>query len=585
MSTGQWAGAASGAVIGFIYGGGVYGAIVGAAIGFAVGSAIDPVVPDLSSLGQSAIGELDVTLANEGVVVADALGTVKCVGNIFWYGGSRVIELKEEVSGGKGGGGQEVVTGHEYHLSWAVGLLLGPADELISIFKDNDPCWQGNELRSNSVNGMTTITIQGTGTVYFYFGTSDHVANTFMGDLIYSETGQTYNPPYKNLCYAYFKDCSIGDYNRAPTFKFVIRKSPEYSFSIVNRIGGYDYNPAHAIYYLLLRCTEIPEAMIDTDSFSTAADTLTLEGRGVSIYFGQEGELISYLESILTHISAIVQYENDGKFHLDLIRPDVDEADMPSFSDEDFVETPQITRNTWSETKNEIKIQYSKRVDVEFEEEVDPVKNPDVYVMGFIDEAHNTACQEDWSDYETNWLSRGYCQVDGTSNWHNTLTYGPACAKLLYDLDLYYTSPGVPKEKTWLLSGSFHVSALNRIYLTSVGFWQPILPDNYVPASYCDYFNEYAFISAWSTDLSLWQAQFQIMISLGRGEFIPGSVLRVYIDTSSLGGISALEPAYSQFKDWVTATYGGIVYLEHENISEHWIQQLHEDLTPYGYGG
>lgn len=589
LTAGQAIGVVVGAVIGAYTGGaGWYLAgsiLLGASAGYAVGSAIDPSTPDTPSPGQSATGTLDITLADEGVVIADALGTVKATGNIFWYGGQRIVEIKEKVSGGKGGGSKKVVTGYKYYLSWAMGLCIGPVDELISIFENENPVWQGNELRTDATLGVTTITLDGVGTLYFYFGTSDQVPNTFMGSLIQDELGQTYNPPYKNLCWVYFKDCNLGSYNRVPTYKFVFRKSPTFSFDINNRVGGYDYNPIHAIYYLLTTGTEIPTSMIDEASFSAAAEDLVLESRGVSIYFGEERKAITYIESIITHINAILQYENDGKFHITLIRDNVDVADMPSFNDSDFVEPIAIRRNTWLETNNDIKVQYAKRVDVLFDTPIDPVKNPDVYVMGFLDEAHNTACQEYWFDYETNWLSRGYCEVDGTSDWHNTLTYGPACNKWTFDTEKYFDSPGVAKEKTWLLTGSYHVCSMNRIYLTSAGFWQPIAPDNSDPASYCDYFNEFALINLWSTDVSLWQQQFLILINLGRGEFIPGSVLRVYIDTSSLGGISALEPAYSEFKDWVTSTFGGLVYLEHENISEHWIEQLHEDLTPYGYGG
>ena len=143
MTTGQIVGTIVGAVIGYFTGGaGWYLAgsiLLGASAGYAAGSALDPVAPDVPGAGQSATGELDVTLADEGIVIADALGTVKGTGNIFWYGGHRVVEIKEKVSGGKGGGSKKVVTGYKYYLSWAMGLCIGPIDELISIFQNNDP--------------------------------------------------------------------------------------------------------------------------------------------------------------------------------------------------------------------------------------------------------------------------------------------------------------------------------------------------------------------------------------------------------------------------------------------------------------
>lgn len=586
MTTGQIVGTIVGAVIGYFTGGaGWYLAgsiLLGASAGYAAGSALDPVAPDVPGAGQSATGELDVTLADEGIVIADALGTVKGTGNIFWYGGHRVVEIKEKVSGGKGGGSKKVVTGYKYYLSWAMGLCIGPVDELISIFQNNDPVWQGQEYRTDSVNGVTTITIDEVGTLYFYFGTSDQLANSDMGALILDELGQTFNPPYKNLCWVYFKDCSLGSYNRVPTYKFVFRKSPTFSFNENNRIGGYDFNAIHAIYYLLTSCTEIDSTMIDEDSFSSAADALTLEGRGISIYFGEERKTITYIESLVTHINAILQFEADGKFHITLIRDDIDEVDMPSFDESDFVEPISIRRNTWAETNNDVKVQYAKRIDVPFGDAVDPIKNPDVYVMGFIDEAITNPCQSDWSDYVSNASSRGYSEglwVDA----YNQLTYGPACPKWDYDLDLYFNDDNTPKTKDWLLEGAYHISSLTRLQ-NYTGNYLPIAPNGTVPSLYCDYFDSTGNVSLWANQVALWQARFQIMINLGRGEFIPGSVLRVYIDTSSFGGIASLEPAYSQFKTWVLANYGGLIYLEYEFIGEFWIEALHEDLTPWGYG-
>lgn len=576
MTTGQIVGTVVGAVIGYFTGGaGWYLAgsiLLGASAGYAAGSALDPVAPDVPGAGQSATGELDVTLADEGIVIADALGTVKGTGNIFWYGGHRVVEIKEKVSGGKGGGSKKVVTGYKYYLSWAMGLCIGPVDELLSIFQNDTPIWQGNELKVDAINGMTTITIDDLGTLYFYFGTSDQLENSYIGDLILSELGSSYNPPYNNLCWVYFKDCNLGSYNRVPTFKFVFRKSPAFDFNIWNRVQYYDYNPAHALYYLLTNGTEIAESMIDETSFSNAADTLLAENRGVSIYCGEERTLITLIESIITHINAIIQYENDGKFHLTLIRDDIDEGDMPSFSDEDFVEPPTIKRNTWNETNNDVKIQYAKRIDTPFGEEIDFVMNPDVYVMGFIDESCIPTCSS----------SISYCQATDEEA-QDQLTAGIACPPWTEDVNAYFNEDNTQKTKSWLLEGSYHISSLNRLQSSS-GFWYPIAPNGTVPSLYADYFDSTALVDLWSTDVSLWQARFQIMINLGRGQFIPGSVLRVYVDTSSFGGIAALEPAYSEFVTWVTNNYGGLVYLEYENASERWIKMLHEDLTPWGYG-
>lgn len=581
LTAGQAVGVVVGAVIGYFTGGaGWYLAgsiLLGASAGYMAGTALDPAAADIPGAGQSATGELDVTLADEGIVIPDVLGTVKANGNIFWYGGQRVVEIKEKVSGGKGGGSKKVVTGHKYYLSWAMGLCLGPVDELISIFSNNDPVWQGNELLSNATNGATTINIDDVGTLTFFFGNSEHIANPDIASLISEELGQTYNPSYRNLCWVFFNDCLLGNYNRVPTYKFVLRKSPAFTFNVANMIGGYDYNPVHAIYYLLTTGTEIDSTMIDEESFSNVADSLALEGRGISIYFGDERQTIAYIESIITHINGIIQFEADGKFHLSLIRNDVDEENMPSFSEEDFVEPISIKRSTWNDTNNDVKVQYAKRIDVPFGDSVDPVKSGDVYVMGFLDASFNDGCNTITFPSQRSYANCAWPAA------RNQISAGTVCNAWTEDTNEYFDGI-IPRDKDWLIEGCYHLTAMNRCEAWDGDFYA-ITPTGGDPQVYCDVFSAYSTVADWSTNLSLWQTQFALLVSMGRQEVIPGSVLRVYIDTSSFGGISSLEPAYSQFKAWVTATFGGLVYMEYEYSGEDWIKVLHEDLTPFGYGG
>jgi hypothetical protein len=122
FSLGQAVGLVAGAVIGYFTGGAGFALVgnvmMGATVGMAVGGMIDPATPDLPSPGQSNMSKLDITLADEGVVVPDALGTVKTVCNLFWYGNNRMEEITDEVEGGKNSSSQTIVTGHEYYLSW-----------------------------------------------------------------------------------------------------------------------------------------------------------------------------------------------------------------------------------------------------------------------------------------------------------------------------------------------------------------------------------------------------------------------------------------------------------------------------------
>jgi hypothetical protein len=592
-TVGQIIGIAAGVVLGFVTGGAGWALVgsimMGAAAGYAVGSAIDPTNPDMPAPGQSAMGKLDIPYADEGVVVADAMGTCKAVGNFFFYGGNRLVELTQEVEGGKGGGSQTQKVGEEYYLSWCQGICLGPVDELYTIFRGDNVVWQGNVKREDATDGYQVVTITGVGTMYFFFGGNDHSTLPRLDALLPAE----FKPPHNGLCWAFFDDCLIGSYNRAPAMKFVFRKTPDYDWSADNRIGSFDYNPAHALWYLIDIATEVPVTMLDETSFSTVASTLGLENRGVSMYLGEERHAMIYMENILTHIGGILQFEADGKFHLSLMRDDVDEDDMLSYTEDDFVSPPSLNRKTFELTVNDVRVQYSKRVDRPFSdsEPVEVTGNGDVYVMGFIDEA--TCASGHTLEFCDNLDNTGTYTWDGGDHCNESVapnSVGTALAGWDRDVALYFDSPsgGDPKTKDWLLPGAAHISVLCHVCMdvtNSRTGWCPIAPGGHHPGSFCDLY-DFDTESDYSSDVDLWKVLFLAMIGAnGKAGYVPGSVLRVYLDTSSMGGIAALEPAYSQFKAWVRSEYGGLLYMEYENNTERWIHNLHEDLTPWGYRG
>ena len=116
------------------------------------------------------------------------------------------------------------------------------------------------------------------------------------------------NPAYKGIAYAYFDDCYIGNYNRCPTMKFVVKKRPTYAFNTKESIGSYEYNPAHALWHIWVEMLGLPDSYLDSDSFSDAADTLYGEELGVNILFQDTKEAITYIESILNHIDGGMRY-------------------------------------------------------------------------------------------------------------------------------------------------------------------------------------------------------------------------------------------------------------------------------------
>lgn len=354
-----------GGIIGFFVGGPL-GAVYGAAIGFGLGSVLDPITPDVPAPGRPQIGQLVITTADEGVPIADVLGTTKMTGNILWYANNRTryVEQQQQQEGASGGfGGMAAqaldatgqnAPGYHYYLTFAMGLCIGPTDTLYTVYKGDECVWEG-ELHRPETGGEETVDVIDVGSMTFFFGTTDQVAPAAMTNLLEDPTLFT---DYKRLCYAFFNDAYLGQYNRLPVLKFVFKKSPVLTFNVENQIESYFYNPAHAIYYIISQMIGLGEQYINVFTFSQAADKLWLEDRGVNMLFDRQAPALSYLESLLNHIDGVLRWGIDGRLHLKLMRDDEDTNLMQVVDESIMLDDFGLERKSWLDTQNEIKVQY-----------------------------------------------------------------------------------------------------------------------------------------------------------------------------------------------------------------------------------
>jgi hypothetical protein len=190
--------------------------------------------------------------------------------------------------------------------------------------------------------------------MYFYFGTHDHALNANLGLI------QDPNFPYRNLCYAFFYDCLLGNTNRIPSAAFIIRKTPQLAFSSFYQIAIYDYNPMHAIWYILKNLKGFPEDWLHESDFASVAETLYFENRGISMLIDSLQACLGYIENINAHIDGILRYDSDGKFHPKLIRNDYTVSELPLIDKSMLLDQPEINRKSWLDTVNEMKVQYSQ---------------------------------------------------------------------------------------------------------------------------------------------------------------------------------------------------------------------------------
>ncbi len=352
MSLGGGIGAVLGGAIGFFIGGPA-GIFYGAAIGMSVGMMIDPLKPE-SANTQDPV-KFEVTSNEIGKTIPDALGTVKLTGLFMFYGNEHA-DAQYQSAGGKGSGSSQQLTGYKYYMSFAEGLCKGPVDTLYTIYRDNDVVvWHG-VLNRPATGGHATLSIADYGSIDFYFGTDDQAANSTAAGIV----GSVYNTPFKGLCWAFFNDYYIGDYNRCPTFSFVLRRTPGQSFSASQVIDKFDYNPAHAIWYVLSGMTGLPASWLSSADFAAAAATLLNESRGVSILMDNQQSALSWVSNINNHINGVVRYQNDGAFHPKLLRADYTATSLPEITESIYTDEPSFVRKSWIDTQNEIVAQYSK---------------------------------------------------------------------------------------------------------------------------------------------------------------------------------------------------------------------------------
>lgn len=360
MSVGGLLGAVVGGITGFFIGGPV-GAVYGASIGFGVGSFVDPLTPDMPSAGAPVEPEQVVMKSTVGDPCPDLCGTAKITGHLLNYGGEGSVPIYSDPVGGGGKGSepepQPQVTGHDYTMSWQVGICKGPVTTLHAIYKnENEVIWEGPLDRPGS-GGQETITVQGFGTIEFYFGTTDQVANTNLGALLDDDT---LNSPLRGYCWAFMDDCTVGNYPRTPSLSFVVTKQLEMDYVVTTTIQTYDCSPLAVQYYILNTLCGLPETWLDEDDWVDADATIRDEYRGISCLFNEQQSALSWLQNINSHIDCILRYGNDGKFHPKLIRDDYTVASLPVIDEDDLIEDPSIIRPSWIDTVNEVKIQYTE---------------------------------------------------------------------------------------------------------------------------------------------------------------------------------------------------------------------------------
>jgi hypothetical protein len=344
------------------------GAGIGGVVGFVAGGAIwELSAPDEPpSAWDGAPHNSAYTTAREGLPLFDLVGTSKMSGNIMWVGPSRKVPrvVEDDSSDKKGALGKPTddvkesmntqVAGYDYYQSWAVAICQGPVDTLWTVFREDDALYYARLDRPEQ--GWVSLSLPDMGECRIYFGTADQPSDPWMP----ADT----HPGYRRLCYAVFNDCYIGNIPRVPTMRFSLTKRPVHDdvWPADQVVHLFDDNPAAAMYDLLVDKLGLEADLIDADSFAAAARTLQNENLLISLIMDAQRTAQSYLMDMLKHVGGVLRYEDDGRFHLKLLRRGDDPSLLPVIDQSQITRPPRIERRSWLATINRLDVHYPLRI-------------------------------------------------------------------------------------------------------------------------------------------------------------------------------------------------------------------------------
>lgn len=245
--------------------------------------------PQTENARPGKLGDLTFPRAKEGDPVALVWGTVRLRSpNTIWYGDFKAIPIQQKVKTGMFSS-KKVTVGYKYYLGMDLALCLGPGVSLLRFWAGKDLVWSGT-LSSESDLTIDRPNLFGgeerggglQGTMTFYPGSFSQSRDPYLAARCDPNV-----PRYGGICHLVFKNFYIGTQLSLRSFNFEVQR-------LTNSLGspyavmpnGKDVNPMEILYDCLTGDwgrLGIDTALIDTASWTAAAETLYNEGNGMSI--------------------------------------------------------------------------------------------------------------------------------------------------------------------------------------------------------------------------------------------------------------------------------------------------------------
>lgn len=355
-------------------------AIILAAASVVVGELLRP-KPKFENAKKVGLGDFNFPTAEEGRVIPIIWGTVKLNGpNVVWYGDFTQKAISKTVKTGLWSS-KKIIQGYKYFLGMQMALCRGPIDGVRQT-------WIGDKF----VNGVLDLSVHtplygepGSGTVVGsidqprLFGGNDlgsggvvAETDTFMGTPDQGVSGYLAGildplPKYRGTAHVVIQHGYLGNTTSLAPWSFEVQRIPHPVDTGDDRhiVNEHDANPAYVALEILTN-TEwglgIPLSSIHVNSFDVAALTLWEEGNGFSCVLDSPKEARDLLSLLQEQMDGIVYYDSlDGLVHLHLTRDDYDIDTVDSIDSSNIVEITDYTRGAWSETFNQVRIEFADR--------------------------------------------------------------------------------------------------------------------------------------------------------------------------------------------------------------------------------
>lgn len=300
-------------------------------------------------------------------------GTIKQPGpNCIWAGdfSNKAVKVK---SGNWLTGKTTQIVNYKYNFGFQLALGMGKSGiKLKKIYYDDHIIFENSGATAGRYTIVDKQNLFGgdksgggvAGTFEFFDGKSSQAESAYVAAKTGYSTGKL-----KGLCHIVFENFYLGTADYIKNIAFELSHFPggtNLTSSIdegVANIGG-DANPAYIALDLLLNPNYGAgvSALVDTASFSAAAEILAEEGCGMSYLWDSTRTYKDVIREIEAHTNGVIRQNNvTGKYEFKLIRNDFVVDNLPIISEVNTKKLVSYNRSNISSLHTEVRVKFNDR--------------------------------------------------------------------------------------------------------------------------------------------------------------------------------------------------------------------------------